>query len=192
MAGKSTVLAELRRRKRAGEPLGYDAISAEPWGQSLKNRCRILFGTWAAALHAAGIEPVRETSPWGRAGKAAILAEIRRRDRAHETLRYGQIYRAKWGAPLVRRGERLFGSWSLALLAAGVNPPLGTRSHWPMADRAEVIAEIRRRDRAGESLRQLEMVKQQWGNAFLWRSTTLFGSWAGALRAAGIKPPRRP
>ena len=190
MADRPTVLAELRRRKRAGEPLGYDAISAEPWGQALRNRCRALFGTWAAALHAAGIEPAKEQTPWRHADKAAILAEIHRRKRANESLRYGKLYRVKWGAPLVRRAEALFGSWALALLAAGIDPPLGTMSHWPMADKADVLAEIRRRNRAGESLRQTEVVREQWGNAFLWRCITLFGSWAGALVAAGFPAPR--
>ncbi len=186
-ADKAALLAELRRRKRAGETLRYGKIAKEPWGPALRERCENLFGAWAAALWAAGIEPGKQHTPWARADKAAILAEIQRRKRAHESLRYGELEVAKWGPPLLRRSETLFGSWSLALLAAGVDLPPGTMSPWPKADKADIVAEIRRRKRAGESLIYRSIAMDQWGQPFLRRSTTLFGSWDAALRAAGIR-----
>lgn len=186
-ADKATVLGELRRRMRAGEPLGYDAIAREPWGQALRKRCRVLFGTWAAALWAAGIEPGKEVSRWPRADEAVILSEIRRRHRARESLRYKAIEREKWGGPLLKRAETLFGSWSIAVLSAGLDLPRGMWSPWPKADQTEVLAEIRRRKRAGESLRWKVITKEQWGDPFLKRAKALFGSWQEALRAAGVR-----
>lgn len=191
-ADKATVLAELHRRKRAGETLGYTAVGKETWGVPLRERCESLFGSWAAALHTAGIEPARQHTPWARADKAMIRAEIHRRKRAGQSLRYSDIENEKWGPPLLTRCKTLFGSWRFALHAAGVPSPKGSTSPYVRADKGVVLAEIRRRQRARESLRYGKIQNEQWGQALLRRATKLFGSWEAALTAARVAIPDQP
>lgn len=191
-ADRAAIVAEIRRRKRAGESLQTTKIESEKWGHPLMKRAKTLFGSWSAALLAAGVDlPAGLTSPWPKADKAEILAEIRQRHRARKSLRYSQVVAEKWGSPLLKRAESLFGSWTAALLKAGVDLPAGAFSPWPTADKAEILAEIRRRHRAGESVRFSIVGRQQWGKPLLRRATILFGSWNDALRVAGISVTNR-
>jgi hypothetical protein len=98
---KTAVLAEIRRRKNARESVRSKPVSKEKWGQPLVRRASELFGSWNAALLAAGIEPEGGYSIWAKSGKAAILAELRRRKRARESLRVQKIAREKWGRALL-------------------------------------------------------------------------------------------
>lgn len=188
-ADKAAVLAEIRRRKRTGESLRSSKVAKEKWGRALRNRTEKLFGFWNAALRAAGIEPAKENSPWPKANKAAVLAEIRRRKRAGESLQTTKIESGKWGNPLINRTKALFGSWAAALIAAGVDLPPGLMSPWPRANKAAILAEIRRRKRAGKSLRYSKVGAEKWGSPLLARAETLFGSWNAALVAGGVELP---
>ncbi len=192
-AGKADILAEIRRRKRAGEPLRMVRISQEKWGDRFVHSAKKLFGSWDGALIAAGLEPLEPiNSPWPQADRAAILAELRRRERSGEALRTNQVTSEKWGHALVTRTAALFGSWTAALLQAGVDPPIGTWSPWPDASEKEILAEIRRRKEAGESIRYGTIERQQWGAGFLTRAKHLFGSWNAAILAAGVALPNSP
>lgn len=155
----------------------------------LANAARKYFGSWSAALRAAGIEPVGEKSHWPKADKGAILAEIRRRKRARESLSVKQVTSKKWGRALLVRAATLFGSWTAARVAAGFDPPVNAPSPWPKADKAAILAEIRRRKRAGESLATRKVERGKWGDPFMRRCKTLFGSWTAALLAAGVDLP---
>ena len=185
-ADKAAIVAELRRRKRARESLRSSKVVKEKWGRALYNRIEKLFGSWNAALRAAGIEPAKENSPWRKANKAAIVAEIRRRERAGEPLQTTKVERTKWGTPLINRAKALFGSWAAALIAADVDLPPGLMSPYPTANKAAILAEIRRRKRARESLRSSDLFKERWGAPLVGRAQTLFGSWNATLLAAGI------
>jgi hypothetical protein len=188
-ASKAAIIAELRRRKKAGEPLSWKKILPRKSGPAFLERAKKLFGSWSAALGAVGIDPSHgANSPWGKANKSEILAEIRRRKRAGESLRSKKIERGKWGEPLVRRASTLFGSWNAALLVAGIEPE-GGRSRWATADKAAVLAEIRRRNSARQSLRVQKVLSEKWGRALLNRAAILFGSWTAARVAAGFNPP---
>jgi hypothetical protein len=189
MADRGAILAELRQRKRVGESLRSSRVAKEKWGRALRDRAEKLFGSWNAALRAAGIEPLKENSPWGRASEDAILAEIRRRERAGESFQTTKVEREKWGSPLMNRVRVLFGSWTVALLKAGVQLPPGLTSPWIKADRAVILSEIRGRARASESLRYSKVAAEPWGTALLKRAETLFDSWNAALLAAGVEPP---
>jgi hypothetical protein len=189
-ADKAAIIAQLRRRESAGEPLSWKKIVHTKSGPAFLNRAKRLFGSWSRALAAAGIDPFAGAkAPWPTADKAAILAEIRRRKRARESLRYSKIAAGKWGQPLLKRSEFLFGSWNAALRAAGIEPE-GGYSVWAKADKAAILAEIRRRKRAREALVSGQVAKEKWGRGLLQRTTNLFGSWNATLRAAGIEPAR--
>jgi hypothetical protein len=123
-----------------------------------------------------------------KADEAAILAELRRRQRTSESLRYKVVKREKWGVALLKHTVALFGSWTEALLAADVDLPPKALSPWPSANKADIVNEIRRRKRAGESLLYCEIRREMWGTALVRRVGTLFGSWNAALLAARVAP----
>lgn len=188
-ASKTAILKEIRRRKHAGESLATRKVERSKWGTPLINRAKVLFGSWASALLAAGVDlPAGLMSPWAQADKTVILAEIRGRKRAGESLSYSKVAHEPWGTPLLKRAEILFGTWSTALVVAGVDLPAGAFSPWPGADKADILAEIRRRQGSGESWRYDKVQAEPWGRPLLRRAKTLFGGWNTALRAAGIEP----
>jgi len=115
------VLAQIRRRHRRGLPLNVAAVKKDI-GQALTHQARNRFGSWNAALGAAGVDPVgvwrkRSWTP------ADVIAGIRARSDAGRSLRYAD---AKADEPrLVKAGQRLFpSSWAKALAAAGLDPAL--------------------------------------------------------------------
>jgi len=168
---RDDILAEIARRERAGEPLRTTKILREKRGRALLDNATRLFGSWNRALRAAGVQPFKENSPWGNASKSDILAEIRRRAKAGETLQTTKVEREKFGNPLMNRCRTLFGSWSAK------------------ADKVQILAEVRRRQRARETLHYSDVVRQPWGSALLRRSELLFGSWSVALITAGAELP---
>src|SRR5205085_4029730 len=93
----------------------------------------------------------------------------------------------KLGQSLVRRGGELFGSWNATLLEVGIESTTG-RSQWADATKNDILAEVRRRKRAGESLRTTKILREKRGRALLDNAKKFFGSWNRALRAAGIQP----
>lgn len=189
-ATKVQIVAEIRRRKRAGRALLSTPSRGELHGRALRDRVTKLFGTWNAALRAAGIEPFKENSAWKHASRAGVLGEIRRRSRAGEPLATRKVERTKGGGVLISRAKTFYGSWAGALLSAGVNLPPGLMSPWPKADKAAILAEVRRRKRVGETLRVPELERQMWGEPLLNRTRALFGSWNAAVTAA-LKKRRR-
>src|SRR5436190_11204280 len=102
-------------RVESTKPHSLSKVVRQPWGSALLKRAELLFGTWSAALIAAGIDlPAGTFSPWPKANKPDILEEIRRRKRKGKTLHFKSIEMERWGKPLLRRAKALFGSWDLA------------------------------------------------------------------------------
>jgi hypothetical protein len=191
-ANKAALLTEIRRRKRKGKSLLVKKVLREKWGRALLDRAATLFGSWTAARVAAGFDPpANAASPWTKADKVAIVEELRRRKKVRTSLSTRKVERSQWGHPLINRAKILFGSWGAALLAAGIDPPAGIMSPWAKSDKAAILAEIRRRKRARESLRYSEVERRKWGTPLLKRSETLFGSWNAALLAADSSVSRR-
>lgn len=207
-ADKAAIIAELRRRKAASETLHSLKVRYTDHGSAFLNRATALFGNWTSALIAAGIEPPKGTRPewvpkgmkaawarrgiiaWAQVNRTDILAELRRRKRASEPLRGRQVRKERAGRALLRRARELFGSWDDALLAACIEPEYGW-SRWTKSDKATIIAELRRRQRAGQSLRAEKTQREKGGRGFFERATKLFGTWNGALIATGIEPARQ-
>ncbi|PZR73343.1 MAG: hypothetical protein DLM73_10870 [Chthoniobacterales bacterium] len=189
-ASKGEILAEIRRRQSAGESLRCSHAAKEKHGRALQNRVSVVFGTWNAALRAAGVEPMKEDSPWRKADRAAILRGIRRRHDAGESLATTKVERTKWGGVLITRAKTFFGSWAGALVAAGVDLPPGLMSPWAKADKAAMLAEIRRRKRTGETLSVPALERLMWGTALLKRARVLFGSWNAAVIASSERAKR--
>lgn len=85
-ADKAAIVAWVRHRRRKHESLRLAKVLKVKHARALLNRCDKLFGSWNAALLAAGAKPARENSPWPRANRAAVVIEIRQRKRTGKSL----------------------------------------------------------------------------------------------------------
>ena len=138
-----------------------------------------IFGSWRNALQAAGLSPDRG----GRAERwppAKILMVIRNLSQRRRPLRKNEL-EERFGS-LVSAARRVFGSWSKAILASGVDP-----------------AKLRRvvpwtRERVLETL-LTRALRNQPVSARLMEPRSIveagrrfFGSWSATLEAAGLDP----
>jgi Homing endonuclease associated repeat len=177
------LIAALRRaRRRLGRPpRPADLKRSRPRAETIARR----FGSFAAALQAAGIDPPRRPS------RGEVLARLREEARA----RGGRAPRfSDWRErepPTVWDVVRHFGSWNAGLRAAGIAPP-------GRPTRDEVIATLRREAlrRGGEPPRGSEWKRPM--PPTVWDVECHFGSWNAAVEAAGRTPrpqvakPKRP
>jgi hypothetical protein len=119
-----------------------------------------------------------------------VLAEIRRRRRRGQALSAEGLVRDV-GQGLIKQARQRFGSWEEALRAAGVDPRREQlRRRWT---RDQILAAIRARGAAGQSLRRRDVftVDPSLAKAAAY---CFPHSWERAVRAAGLQPtsPPRP
>jgi hypothetical protein len=171
------IIREILRRESTGLPL---------------NRCRErgvdnglyaagarVFGSWPNAVRAAGIAPSRahaaEKWPPGKIQMTIRTLSARRRPLRPSELqdRYGH---------LIRAAQRYFGSWSKAVIAAGVDPSKLMRAGPWTRDR--VIEGILKRALNNEPLGSRLVQPRSLVNA----ATSIFGNWEAALATAGLDP----
>jgi hypothetical protein len=138
-----------------------------------------IFGSWRNAIQAAGIPLERgrygEKWPPGR-----ILTIIRNLARRHHPLNVKEL-EGRYGS-MLSAARRLFGSWSKAVLAAGVDPTKLRRVvPW---NRERVIEAILTRALRNESLSAQSIQPRSMVEA----GRKFFGSWAAALETAGLDP----
>ena len=192
-----TVIQEIQRKHTMGEPLnGGDVLPP-----SLLSRGAKFFGSWDAALTAAGLDPSkirkRPVTPErpaqqvtedratvharrDRREKAEALKAILRREHAGLPLNHAAVLRddRRLHADILR----LFGKWDTALRAAGIDP-VRVRRHrcW---NRQAIIKRIRELNVADQPLnvRAIQISEATLASA----AERYFSSWAEALEAAGI------
>lgn len=113
--------------------------------------------------------------------QAAVLAEIRKRQRGGQPLYVGAM--TGKALRIYQQGAKLFGSWDEALRAAGLDP-LEVRRHRAWT-RDEVLDAIRARQREGKSLAYREAVADD--SKLVLAATRMFPtSWTRAVIAAGF------
>jgi hypothetical protein len=138
-----------------------------------------VFGSWRNAIQAAGLPPER-----GNCGEkwppSRILTIIRKIERRHHSLSVKELEQ-RYGS-MVSAARRLFGSWSKAVLAAGVDPTKLQRVKPWTPDR--VIECILTHALRGESLAARSMQPRSIVEA----GRRFFGSWRAALETAGLDP----
>ncbi len=112
---REKILEEIRARRKAGKAVHFSAIW--PAGKPLYWAGQRVFGSYRAALRAAGVPPedweMRPT--WT---KERVVEEVRRRHRAGKPVYYRAIRRDD--ARLYKAGLRHHGNWRTALARAGV------------------------------------------------------------------------
>lgn len=114
------VLRAIRSRHRRGLPLNPESVVRD-LGQGLGKQARMRFGSWEAAVRAAGIDP-RGCGLLRRWSREIVVAAIRARSREGRSLRRADAYAED--PRLVKAAQRQFpSSWRRALEAAGLGAP---------------------------------------------------------------------
>jgi len=178
---KERVVAGIRERKKNGLKLNMGAAQVDD--SNLTMAAVRHFGSWDRALKAAGIDPQAVKLLWHRSWtKAAVIAFIQER-----RAKGGKLNRKavdKDGAGPSGAASRYFGSWDNALVAAGVAPEeVRLARAWT---KEKVLAAIKERKKRGLKLHYLAVTNDD--ESLVWIGRKTFGSWDGALRAAGIDP----
>ena len=166
---------------------GYPLTVGEPGvSPSLYQAGSRIFGAWRNALQAAGISPDRGSSA-ERWPPAKILTVIRNLSQRRRPLRKREL-EERFGS-LVSAARRIFGSWSKAILASGVDPAKLRRVvPWTRERVLETLLTraLRNQPVSARSMEPRSIVEA--GRRF-------FGSWSATLDAAGLDPAvlgRRP
>jgi hypothetical protein len=176
------------RNKWTRERIIHDILACEAEGrpltvgepgvsQALYQAGSRIFGSWRNAIQAAGISPERANcgEKWP---PAKILMIIRNLSRRRRPLNGTQLER-RYGSMLTA-ARRLFGSWSKAVVAAGVDPTRLQRVvPWT---RERVIEAILTRALRNESL----TARSTQPRSLVEAGQKFFGGWAGAVQAAGL------
>jgi hypothetical protein len=176
---REMIIRDILRRESAGlslVPSAYHGVD-----QALYQAGSRIFGSWRNAVIAAGIAPDRaqahEQWPPGK-----ILSIIRSLSRRRRPLRRDEL-QERYGQ-LIAAARRIFGSWSKAVIAAGVDP-LKLRRVAPWS-RERIIEAILKRALNSEPLGRQTTRPRSLADA----GARVFGDWGSALLAAGIDPKR--
>lgn len=137
-----------------------------------------LFGSYHAALQAAGLEP--PTRYWT---QARVVAAIQDRYIARSPLNIEGLGDLR----LALAAKRRFGSWQAAVEAAGLADKISIKKPLRRWTPQEVLTEIRDWHQSGQPVTTISKRNQPLYNA----AKTHFGSWGAALSAAGFQPSRR-
>jgi hypothetical protein len=179
------LLAELRALHAAGEDLSTSGVRMVTGRSGILVAGQKLFGTYANAVEAAGIDydTVSRQRRW-RGGD--LLEELRQRHRKGQSLAPNR-HASPEVKTLHSAAVRVYGSYRAALVAAGVDPAdvyvrhvTGRATDW-------IVYELRERHRAGKSLaiNQKDPELRRLYSA----AKRHFGSYAEALRAANLTNP---
>lgn len=159
-----------------GHPLTVGRPGVSP---SLYQAGSRIFGSWRNALRSAGLSPDRA----GRAESwpaAKILIVIRNLSRRRRPLRKREL-EERFGS-MVSAARRVFGSWSKAILASGVDPAKLRRGlPWTRERVLETLMTRALRNQPVSARRMEPRSVVEAGRRF-------FGSWAATLEAAGLDP----
>ncbi len=173
---REMILRHILEREAEGQPL---TTGGEGVDHTLYCAARRIFGSWRNAILAAGIPPERVLT-WERWSPAKILAKIRLISRRRRPLTSDQIERRYHN--LVSAARRHFGSWSKAVVAAGVDPTKLQRVvPW---SRERVIEAILTRTLRSEPL----VARLVEPRSLVDAGQRFFGSWRAAVSAAGVDP----
>jgi hypothetical protein len=171
------VVLSVRERHARGETMTASYVLRDD--VELYRAAIRLVGNWRTALAEAGLDPAQHRVPkkWNLAHAREWVLEAVREGRP---IRPSRIPSGLYGSIL----KKVPGGWPAFVESLGV-PYTGVRHRQDWTNEA-VIQEIRRRKREGRALNRKAV--QREGQAVIHQARIRFGSWDGALRAAGIDP----
>jgi len=171
---RSTIVRAIQDRADAGLPVSSSKMTP---GSATVAAYR-LFGSWDAALKAAGAFHLVSKPPcWS---KELIVKRIGEHHCKGRPINATAV--RKYDNALTTAVWRYFGPWSLALRAAGFDPD-DIRLHRPEWTVEAILKTIRKRAAAGEPLGSHSFTPESLVNA----ARRLFGGWPEALAAAGVR-----
>ncbi len=173
---RENIIRHLLEREAQGLPL---TVGGKGVGLSMYGSARRIFGSWRNAIQAAGITP-QQVLTWERWSPARILVMIRHLARRKRPLTTQQTERRYHN--LVTAARRHFGSWTKAVLAAGVEPTKLQRVVSWTPER--VIEAILTRALRNETL----VARLVEPRSLVAAGQRFFGGWSAAVTAAGLDP----
>jgi hypothetical protein len=170
------IIRHILQRETAGLPLTLGDNGIET---ALYQAGKRIFGAWRNAVQAAGIAPARAvtTEQWPPAKILMVIRNLSRRPRPLSKVQLERRY-----GHMVSAARRVFGSWSKAVVAAGVDPTKLQRVvPWT---RERVLEAVLTRALRNEPL----ATRFTQPRSLLEAGQKFFGSWGAALAAAGLDP----
>ena len=177
-------MEHIRELKERREDLSYNRIAREV--QGLLSSANYHFGSWKAAVEAAGINYNRDVRRIPKWTKERIIQTIRSARNSGVDLSWTNVSKQREysGMAYASIRETRFGSWDAALEAAGLQPAVVRRyESW---DDEKILRRIQERYRKSRPLNSKAMQQQDCKlfNAALKR----YKGWDEALENAGIDP----
>jgi len=170
------VVRLLQARHRAGRHMSSDAANGD--APRLVHACRKRFGSWRAAMQAAGLGELiggraQLTSP------EEVVRALRHRHRQGLPMALKRATRER--PRLVRAACAQFGTWQAALAAAGLGEVPVSRA---LLSRQEVMQGLRARHRRGKPMTAVATQREE--GRLVYAAHKHFGTWKAAMRAAGL------
>ncbi|MBI3271764.1 MAG: hypothetical protein HYZ53_22425 [Planctomycetes bacterium] len=180
---RERVVALLQERARRGRPLASRVTDAEERG--LVSAARERFGSYAAALRAAGLDPavLKRKRYWTR---ERVIARLQERARQGKQSGHGEL--AADDRSLLAGVQLCFGSLVVARKAAGVPAPVRKPTPPKIWTRERVLEELRARAKLGKALSTRRLRAEN--SSLMGGAVGRFGTYRCALEAAGLDPER--
>lgn len=155
----------------------------------LYDAARSHFGSWSAALIEAGvnIEHSQLRRKPRRLNRDDLIAELRQRQATGQSLVWHQV--CVENRALASAIKHAFGSWKQALMLAEIIPVQAATAGRRKWDRQLILDAIRQRHREGKTLLYSRVRKED--SRIVSAARRYFGSWHGAVDAAGPWPEER-
>lgn len=173
------VISEIRERTEGGCDLSYGAARFE--NPSLVSASVRYFGSWEAAVEAAGLDYAEVRRRHERIPEAEIIETIQRMAAEGKPLHYAALARDD---PIIARAmTNRYGSFDAALEAAGIDKE--RKEHPPTVWSADSVVErIRELHASGEDISPAKMSKE---HSTLFAAARYYhGAWSEAVEKAGI------
>jgi hypothetical protein len=178
------ILRAIKRLSRSGAPLNYAAVRRKD-GRLLAHACAS-FGSWDAALKAAGLDcdKIRRCPCWSKKKICEQLRDLYAKRLFPDIRTLSQKYPALYWACC-----RHFGGGLAAIKAAGISYEQLLGEHPRRWTKTRIVAEIQRRDKKGESLCLAAIFREEPKlKRFCYAVLHQFGTWSKAVKAAGLQP----
>ena len=187
----------IRRRRRAGQPLSFEAVrTGSRDGCTLISAAIKFFGSWGQAVTAAGCSYERVKAavrPGAYPTKTDLIAGMRQRRQRGWPMNIRSLQRGKRkDLSMTYAATRFYGGWPQALAAAGMSYRKAAGHIRKYIDRREVRAAIVRRMRRRLPVNASAVYLGPEPDVPLYTAgKAFFGSWQKALRAAGVPKSER-
>lgn len=183
---KQQVVREIKQLRRKKSALNYSSIRANHG--PLLRRAKLAFGTWSAAVEAAGFdyENIRRIRRWSQESVIETLLAL------HEERRFANLSDLRDRFPrLYGACCRHFGSGLAAVEAAGIDYERLVVEESGRWTKRRIIETIQQRYEQGETLCRNAILRDEPElSRFCFAANHHFGNWGKALAAAGLEPDK--